>query len=1305
MLRTFSLAVMLFTLFGLSILGAENESTPIDASVLTKAQKFFERKYPFSPMLLNHKVINSALFNDEISSELFLSAYQYDAIQNRAPESVGRLYGFLTKPFSKLDITANQDRNGILAQLIDFGVELQLPWAYFERGEREKTDTNPFTSWHYLAASRGYEPAKKYVAAGYSKRNYPFFLVKLPPTPKQQIQAFYEEWRGKKYSVALSDLNGFLLKNGIGLYKDLEKEIATLQGDKDDLFEIACTYVRGQNNAMALVYFEHAARLGHFKATRCLWSMLESSAQGQHVPKTLEFARRGAELGDVFSMCRMGDFCLKGFEGQEPDGKQALLYYRAGALQRDPIALSKLATLLTDGGSGLPPNPAEGLRHYLDAADLGIISAMYHAGCLLMDGGIGIEQDRHAALQQFNRAAAFQDVHSIFNAGCIIRDGYKDHPPDKRAALRLFERAAALGDAGGMFNVGCIHLEGYDDQKPNYAKALEYFLAAARAGHVKAMVNGATVARKCFDGHEPDDKQALDLLLEAVRHGDVGSLFNVGCLFHTGFKGQEPNFAMALKYYLMAGERGDAEAYMNAAAIYISGYGGLEPNEEEALQCYIKAARLKNVPAMLQAAHALKTGFKGREPNEQEAFHYILMAAAQGHVDSAFNAGFALVKGTYGQAVNKIRALGLFEQAAAGGDVDSIMNVAVICSNGCEGLEPDGNRALEYFKKAASRGSREGMYHAGLNLLKGFKRRKPDHKAALVYFEQAAENGHVEAMFDTGLMIFKTISGNDFEDGEFRRKLKEPNIQKLWAKALNYLRQAADHGHLQAMLHYAMLLFGFVEDDDQALDYFKRAAAHAEAGSEVYRDAHYHAGDLLLGSHKVKGDLKAALKYLRIAAEYGHLEATYNAACLLRDGFEGQSPDLKEAFRLFTNAAQASHVKAICNKGCMLSKGFEGQEPDEAAALDCYKRSAALGDSLSMHHAGVSLLQFSATRSALKYFEEGAAQKDVRSMGMAGIVWLKGFNGQEPDVNKALSYFKKGAALGDITCCYNAGVTLMGLKDRKSIHQAVSHFTMAAHKGYAPAMMALCKVYLFEFDDLIKAEHWFEIARQTDPSVTRDLEDLALRKLHESGGDGDKGDHVDDMTDTEIDALRDQAITTPGKLESPKLVASRTIRTIYAIMGKREPIHVLSEVAEEETDTFSDVEIQEELSEPLPVIRKKGAQLVRLAKGIDLHNQEEEGESKLTDTSFRILDKIKDKSVDHSDLERLFSDPFFMSQIQIFKTKSGFYISAVNRITKRNGTCGTHRNHGQTFDGFDRKFLGNLWKMLDVVYNIGSKMN
>jgi TPR repeat protein len=1269
----------------------------------TQASRFFERKYPFSPLLLNRKAIDRALMTTEIIPELFLSAYQFDAFRSRVPESIEKLYGLFTKPFASFKFVLQNAQDPRLALLIELGIESQLPWAFFVKGEREKTDANPFSSWHYLAASRGYEPAKLYVAPSYTRRKYPLFLTKLPPTPTQLIRELYEEWNEKKYSVALSDLNGFLMRNGIGIYRNLEREIAKLRGDKDELFEIASTHLRSHNKETALIYFEHAARLGHFKATRCLWSMLNSLADGQYLPKILEFARRGAELGDVFSMCRMGDFYLTGFHGQEPDGNQALLYYKEGAARRDATAISKLATLLADGSGGVVPNPGEGLRLFLEAADLGYVPAMYDAGCLLMNGAVGIEQDHPAALKQFNRAAVHNHVHAIFNAGCLMRDSYKD----KRAALMLFDRAASLGDRGGIYSAGCIHMEGYDSQEPDYGKALKCFVAAAKAGHMKAMVNGATVARMHFEGHEPDVKLSLELLLQAVAHGDVGSMFNAGCIYHTDLKGPERDDVQALKYYLMAGEHGDAEAYTNAANIYLVGVNGQAPNEEEALQCFIKAAKLGNVPAALEVARQLQAGVKGRVPNEKEAFKYVLMAAANGDVHSLFNAGFALVKGGYGQAIDKRKALGLFKQAAAKGDVDSMMNVAIIYSTGCEGQEPDENMALEYWKKAAAMGNVEGIYQAGLNLMRGFNRRKPDLKTALQYMEQAAEKGHLQAAFDAGLLIYQGIlTDDDLGEQAIKRKLNDPNNKLPLQKSQNYIKTAADNGLVKAMLFYGMIMFGTFEEDDQALEYFKRAAAKAEVGSEVYIEANYHVGDLLLGAHKVKADLKESLRHIRIAASYGHLEATYNAGCLLKDGFEGHKPDLKEAFRHFQNAAQAGHVKAICNKGCMLSKGFEGQEPDEAAALECYKRSAALGDSLSMHHAGVSLLSFCEERSALRYFEDGAAHKDVRSMERAGCLWIKGFKGQAPDLTKALSFFKKSAALGDVTSAYNAGVTLLNFKDRRSIQQAISYFLTAAHKGYAPAMLALCKMYLFEFDELAKAEHWFEMAKQSDPSCTLELEDLASRKLQEGIEDSDQEKPLEDFTSKEVETLTDHVTITPGALEPSKLLPSKIIRTIYAMLGKREQKGDLPALKEdEEKSIIPDIEF-EEPSSNYPVVTKKRVQLVKLAKGLADHFERDRHEHPLEVSSIQILKgiKIKDQSIGLKHLEELFKDPFFKGQVQISNTKSGFYISAINRATKRNGTCGTHRKHGQSFDGFDWNFLGDLWKMLDHVYEIGTGM-
>jgi 5'-3' exonuclease len=84
------------------------------------------------------------------------------------------------------------------------------------------------------------------------------------------------------------------------------------------------------------------------------------------------------------------------------------------------------------------------------------------------------------------------------------------------------------------------------------------------------------------------------------------------------------------------------------------------------------------------------------------------------------------------------------------------------------------------------------------------------------------------------------------------------------------------------------------------------------------------------------------------------------------------------------------------------------------------------------------------------------------------------------------------------------------------------------------------------------------------------------------------------------------------------------------------------------------------------------------------------------DIAYMILSGDKSDNLNKSDLETLFADPYFSSQVEVKKTNSGLLVEAHHLLKREYMTTGTHKNHDNIYDGFHRRFLGNLKKLLSL---------
>jgi TPR repeat protein len=198
-----------------------------------------------------------------------------------------------------------------------------------------------------------------------------------------------------------------------------------------------------------------------------------------------------------------------------------------------------------------------------------------------------------------------------------------------------------------------------------------------------------------------------------------------------------------------------------------------------------------------------------------------------------------------------------------------------------------------------------------------------DYARAVKLLRPKAEEGNTEAQFLLGLM---------YRDGD--------GVPQDGRQAANWLRRAADAGHIGAQYNYGYMLYaglaGVREDETEG---FRRIADAAERGYALAqvtggRIRLYHSGGLK--------DPAAAVRFFRMAADQGNADGLFYLG-LVHDFGYGIPQDQSKAVPLYATAAELGHIRAQAHLGISFEKG-EGVAPDMAQALIWVRRAAEAGD-------------------------------------------------------------------------------------------------------------------------------------------------------------------------------------------------------------------------------------------------------------------------------------------------------------------------------------------------------------------------
>ncbi len=287
-------------------------------------------------------------------------------------------------------------------------------------------------------------------------------------------------------------------------------------------------------------------------------------------------------------------------------------------------------------------------------------------------------------------------------------------------------------------------------------------------------------------------------LSKAAAEGQGPAMYDLGVLYERGL-GTTRNFTLAVQWYQKAADAGVAGACQQLGLAYERGQG-VAVDQKKADDNFQKAASLK----LPEASYRLALRTLASPPakgTEQKALD-TLKAAGQSSAQAQETLGTFYEQGLVGGAPNFTKALEWYEKAAKAGLAQAYFRAGVCYELGL-GTPANFKTALANFQSAADRKIPEASYKlAALSQLGG------DSAKALEYLKQAANEGHALATNELGVIYLQ---------GQLNQKA-DP------AQALALFTKSAEQGNPEAMKNVAVMykdgLGGRKPDPAQALKWY-----------------------------------------------------------------------------------------------------------------------------------------------------------------------------------------------------------------------------------------------------------------------------------------------------------------------------------------------------------------------------------------------------------------------------------------------------------------------------------------------------
>jgi TPR repeat protein len=472
--------------------------------------------------------------------------------------------------------------------------------------------------------------------------------------------------------------------------------------------------------------------------------------------------------------------------------------------------------------------------------------------------------------------------------------------------------------------------------------------------------------------HSPDEAMpGMELLRSAARNGCVPAMLNLAYVYQNG-KFAKTNYSEAFHWFSVAAEKGNADAQAQLGGCYHTGRGTTR-DYSKAAKWYRLAADQNNYEAMKSLGFLLLNGL-GVDRDLGAAKSWSSRAAKEGnHRRAMFNLGAICIlesSNSTDSAASMAEAFRWYKQSADLGDPLACFQVACFYYHGWGGVATNLDSYYKWLSQAANLGASEAEYFMGQSCRTGIGMPKDEAKS-LEWYRKAAAKNEPRALYD--------LAVHYFEDKSIRPAQKMAN---------DYMLRAAQAGHREAQLQYAMSAFrGDVAppDCERGKQWLAKSAENGWGKAEfLLFQLYYNGKSPVADCPPYPKDTVEAMKWLRRASEHENLQAQSVLAVMLIQGKDVEQNN-SEAEKLLRNAAMHGYVQAQNDLGYAILTGVTAKKDWAEAATWCELAETKSTDTNTVARAKVNFANASSQLSAAELSEVDRRVKAFQSIPIAGI--------------------------------------------------------------------------------------------------------------------------------------------------------------------------------------------------------------------------------------------------------------------------------------------------------------------------------
>ncbi|MBP5687149.1 MAG: sel1 repeat family protein [Muribaculaceae bacterium] len=468
---------------------------------------------------------------------------------------------------------------------------------------------------------------------------------------------------------------------------------------------------------------------------------------------------------------------------------------------------------------------------------------------------------------------------------------------------------------------------------------------------------------------------------------------------------------------------------------------------------------------------------------------------------------------------------------ATQGDAEAMLLLGKAYYAGSDGAKQNFKTAAEWFLNAAEIDTPEAkpysteakgwlglLYYNGLGSGDGVEQ---DLDRAMKLFLIATRDG-LEGMVET---FDEMAKEGDVFACKFMTECydKGVGVKRNTDKAAEYQRLAADAGDEDSYFPVGLYLYNNGKRGE-AFKYFEKAALKSDI-----RASYFYGLMLYDGKDGVRQDKTKGLEYLQMAADQGHVAATYKLGDIYLNGNSQQ--DKKKGYQMIKFAAEKGNNNAMWTLANCYRLGNGAPQNYAlaaqwmalvASANKATEYSNLIADLKSKNDPFYSYLKglyeyniTGNTKAAMSLFQAVEKAQIAEGTTMQGVALIK-----KRDMKKAAKMLEKASSGSPLACYYLALLLENGDGVKQDSKTALNMLTVAANGGCAAAQCRLGDKYVKGSGveiDVDKAANYYLLAeaqRALTPESAKQLATLYEKGIVKLPESEDLNKHVDKLRRT-----------------------------------------------------------------------------------------------------------------------------------------------------------------------------------------------